>query len=266
MTHYLFLAIPNYCGSTLLHELIKTSANVASLKRSGDVGCVFLQNFVEGDIVARGGYKNLCGPRSIEANMEHVYADPANYDWPLIKNIWDANWEKYHPNATVRMQKTPADIFRIPMIVEHFDNLKWILSVRNPYAYVESIMRKSTFGIEPLRHIDQICFHVLRVMEIQIQNAQFLGENAYVMTYEDFVARPEYHREQMGQWMPDLEKMDLGRGLMIKGDKALKIADDSESKIQNMINEAPDIIERINHYFEPCEYLLNAWGYDLRHE
>ncbi|MEI6620229.1 MAG: hypothetical protein WCO17_13960, partial [Betaproteobacteria bacterium] len=108
-----------------------------------------------------------------------------------------------------------------------------------------------------------VCFHVLRTLEIQIQNAAFLGTEAYVMTYEDFVTRPEHHRTQMAEWLPGLEYMDFDAELMIKGQKVEAIADDSPAKVQRMIDQIPDIIPMINEFFVPCESLLNHWGYEL---
>lgn len=197
--------------------------------------------------------------------MEAVYADPANYDWPGIRQAWDKNWAQTNPDAPIRMQKTPSDIFRIPMILPHFDPLRWIIMVRNPYNHVESIMRKATFQMDPMKQLDQICFHALRCIGIQIANAKLLGDSAYVMTYEDFVARTEHHRDQLGKFLPGLDAMNFDAELWLKGAKVDAIKDDSAEKMQNLIETVPNIIEQINEYFEPFEPLLNHWGYDLKH-
>lgn len=265
MSH-LFLAIPNFCGSTLIHALLETVPSIVPLTPPERTSTHFggKKDFVEGNCCALAGYKHLNGPHSMEANMEHVYANPENYDWQFIKKCWEENWACNNPYAEIKMQKTPADIFRIPMIMPHFYDLKWILSVRDPYAYVESIMRKATFNMDPIRQLDQICFHVMRTMEIQIWNAKFLGNRAYIMTYEDFIARPYHHREQMSKWLPGLEYMNFDAKLMIKGQRVESIHDDSVQKVQCMIDSNPGIIDKINQYFIPCESLINQWGYELR--
>lgn len=261
---YLFLAVPNFCGSTLLHSLLETCPSVVQLTPPSNTQSKIGEGFVEGNVCAPGGYRQLNGPHSIEANMEHVYADPANYDWKFIKKAWDENWEKTNPQAKIRMQKTPADIFRVPLIVPHFPNLKWIISVRNPYSHVESIMRKATFQMSPLRQLDQICFHALRCLDVQIDNVELLDQNAYTMTYEDFIARPEYHRDQLGKFLPGLETMSFDKELWVKGTKVQSIKDDSEDKMQKMIAAVPGIIEMINEHFAPYEAVLKHWGYELR--
>lgn len=263
MPAYLFLAVPNFCGSTLLHSLLETCPSVVPLTPPKPL-FNGKEDFVEGNCCCpRGGYRQLSGPHSIEANMEHVYADPANYDWPLIKAQWDANWEKTNPSASLRMQKTPADIFRVPMILPHFDPLHWIIMVRNPYSHVESIMRKATWQMEPLRQLDQVCHHALRCLEVQMENVALLGEGAYTMTYEDFIARPEFHREALGRFLPELEAIRFDVELWVKGAKVTSIHDDSAEKLARLVGSVPDIIPRINAYFAPYRHVLEFWGYSL---
>ena len=249
-----------------MHSVLETCPAVVPLTAPERTSRFFggKKDFVEGNVCAPRGYRNLNGPHSMEANMEHVYADPANYKWDHIKMCWEENWANTNPYATVKLQKTPADIFRITQIVPKFHDLKWIISVRDPYAYVESIMRKATFHMDPLRQLDQICFHALRTLEIQIANARYLDKDAYVMTYEHFVANPEYHRDELMKWIPELEYMNLEAELMVKGHKIDSINDDSEEKIARLIVNVPDIIEKINVFFKPCESILNQWGYKIR--
>ena len=261
---YLFLAIPNFCGSTLMHSLLETVPSVVPLTRNKQYG---KDDFVEGNGLAFRGYKNITlSPHSIEANMLHVFTNPKKYDWNLIKQIWEENWFNTNPYATIQMQKTPSDVLRIPLMQPHF-NAHWILSVRNPYAYVASIMRKAPYGLDPIRQLGEICFHVLKVMELQIENRKYLGDKAYVMTYEDFIARPEWHRNEMAKWIPDLKYIDFkSQELMVKGSKVVEIKDDSQMRIQSLIDDVPNIISSINEFFAPQEHLLNYWGYELIEE
>ena len=200
---YLFLAVPNFCGSTLLHSLLETVPSVVplTLKSPNRFG-TFGTGYVEGDMVSIRGYKNYTlGPHSIEANMLHVHQNPKNYDWDYIKMMWEENWADTNPYATIKLQKTPGDVLRLPMVHQQFYDVKWILSVRDPYNYVESIFRRRTSGMNPMLQLDQICYHVTKIMELQKENREFLGDDAYVMTYEDFIARHEYHRIEMAKWI-----------------------------------------------------------------
>lgn len=259
---YLFLGIPNFCGSTLIHNILSTSPNVAKLT----IPLIeqVTEDFVEGNICAKQGYHNLLGPHSIEANMEHVYSDPNNYDWDLIKFIWDYNWNKYYPNAKIRLQKTPADIFRIPMIMQYFPKTKWLISIRDPYTYAESIYRKATWSMDREKQFDQICYHVMRVMELQLANKAYLKENAYTFRYEDFVSDPSAHISKFIEFIPELESIDLESPLNIKGNTYTKITDHGEPHLEKLLVDYPDFIDKANQHFKPFEYLINEWGYELR--
>ena len=260
---YLFLAVPNFSGSTLLHSLLETCPDVVPLTLDSKAVKKIIPGFVEGNVVAPRGYRNLLGPHSIEANMEQVYANPKNYDWKFIRNTWDANWELSNPAAQIRMQKTPSDIFRMKQIEEYFENLKWIISVRNPYNHVESILRKATFQMDPIRQLEQICFHAGRCLEIQMQNAKRFKKNSYVMTYEAFIARPIAHRTELGKFLPGLEKMSFESEIWVKGLKFTKLKDDSSEKLAAMFQKYPEILEPINRYFRPFRKAFKYWGYSF---
>lgn len=257
---YLFLAVPNFCGSTLLSNLIETCPTVVTLRNKINKD----NSNIEGNTSCnRGGYINLHGPHSIEANMEHVYSDPNNYDWPLIRMQWDEIWSRVNPYAEIRLQKTPADIFRVKQIIKYFDDLKWILSVRNPYNHVESIFRKSTFLMDPFRQFDQICYHAIRCLYIQMENERLLEDNCYTVTYEDFVSDTKYHRQAMGRFLPGLEYMNLDAELVIKGKVSNKLTNENNVRMNNFTRYAPTVINEINKYFKEHEGIINHWGYEL---
>ena len=264
---YLFLAIPNFCGSTLIHSVLETVPEVVPLIAPTSTTKFYggKTDFVEGNICAGQGYKNLYGPHSIEANMEHVYSNPANYNWNYIKGKWHENWANSNPYGTIYMQKTPADIFRISQMLPYFPDCKWIVSVREPYSYVESIMRKATFYMDPFKQLDQICFHVLRVMELQIYNARLLASDAYVMTLEDFINDPSRHVNELSKLVPELSQINLSSQLMIKGKLATSIHNEGPERIKRL-TEIDGLVDRINEYFTPLESIINHWGYKLQTE
>lgn len=100
-------------------------------------------------------------------------------------------------------------------------------------------------------------------MEVQAENAKFLGKDAFTMIYENFARHPEAHRDALIKWLPELEYMDLNATLMVKGRKVESIHDDGLEKLQRLVDSCPGIIDKINEYFEPKEELLKYWGYRL---
>jgi hypothetical protein len=259
--NYLFLAIPNFCGSTLTHNLLATCPEVASLT---DIRPNAPKGIVEGNVCANEGYVPIDVSRSLEALSATAFNDPSKYDWLLIKSKWDANWIESKPNATIRMQKTPSDIFRVQLMVEYFPDLKWIVSVKNPYAYVASLIKRfEKYGNIQAR-LEHICHHVTTTMQVQLDNKSFLDKDAYVMTYEDFIARPDFHTTALGEFLPGLEKINCDGSLWIKGEEITLTEDNGPASVHAMSIRYPGIINDINTKFKLHQNILEAWGYTLR--
>lgn len=255
------MAIPNFCGSTMIHNIIAECRSVSVFDNRKFVtkgGFTLPEDFVEGSGVARGMMFSV-GPHSIEANMEHFYSNEANYNMEAVAYAFDKAWAKDKP---VRMQKMPNDIFRVPMMDKHFNNPNWIAMVRNPYSHVESIFRKATLGMNPQLQLDQICYHAGRCLELQVENIMRLGERAYVMTYEDFCARPEHHLNGISRWMPELGDIPVPESVTVKGVSGA-IYDDSAEKLERFYLYDPTIRDRITEYLLEFSEAMDFWGYPL---
>jgi hypothetical protein len=216
----------------------------------------------EGNSCAERGYLHLYGPHNMEACMEHVYSNPAYYDWLYIRKCWEYNWYETNPYAPIKMQKTPADIFRVKMMQDAFEDLNWIISVKNPYSYVESMIRRKMPYISDEGLFTELLFHVLRVMEIQIYNKALIGERGYTVRYEDFVKDPKGHCDNIVKWMPELMSLNPYDDLIVKH-RHVHVEDTGLEKVYEMFDKHPGIKEEINKYFIPMEPLLNHWGYEI---
>ena len=260
---YLFLSIPNFCGSTLIHNILATSPNVANLeawfrKRNPDA--------IEG--LVEGGYRSAgfpyMGPHSIESNMEHFFKNVDLYDWNLVHEEWEPGWQESNPNAKIKLQKSPLDVLRLQIMTEHFKDVKWIIMCRNPYAHIESIIRKAPYNLDPEVQLDQIVFHAMRCLEVNIQNHQYLLGTSYTTTYEDFCAVPEKHADNLIRWLPELESLDVSGEFMVKG-KTGTIENDNDIKIK-ALQDQPELLNRINRFiteYPNYKYILHFWGYNL---
>ena len=268
---YLFLAIPNFCGSTLMYEVLKTCTGVKILTNRFYVN----KEFVEGNQITLPSMYNLNIPmdlaikyRSIEANLESYYTNPNNYDWGYIKTYWDKCWNVHNSKLPVKLQKTPNDVFRVPMMNAAFGSINWILMVRDPYAYAANLLANNKFdnfvNVNPLSRLSDICYHITRVMEVQRDNRIFLGDNSFVISYEDFCKEPDSVTLNLTEWMPELSTIDVRRSLSIKSKPLSPIIDDNESKISSMILKYPNIIENLNTFFKPKEDIIKYWNYSLR--
>jgi hypothetical protein len=257
--NHIFIGTPNYSGSTLMHNLIASDPNVATLRKSN----VDTDDFVEGNSLCFGAYKAAMRSQLYTQELANALAIDSNYDWDLIKAKWNEQWST-HPDTTIRLQKTPADIFRTDLMSKHFENLKWIITVKEPYSYIESLFKKYIYlKIDnPHRELDKLCAHAILVLKTQLENKKRLGDTCYATTMEDFLSDKEAHCREIEKFCD--VKIDLQKQLWVKGHTSGKYINRNEEKLQMLIMVIPDIIKKINVYFEPHEDLLNAWGYKIR--
>jgi len=128
---HLFLLVPNDSGSTWLQNVISLCSN-----------CVSFSPGLDG--------KGACDHKAAYPNMEinklfsekrHLWERPDAYDWEAIKDAWYAAWSKNKhyqtANPRVYLEKTPQAVFSSGMYIEQFDNVRFIIMSRNPYAAAE---------------------------------------------------------------------------------------------------------------------------------
>jgi hypothetical protein len=260
---YIFLAVPNFCGSTLIHSVLSTSPEVAIFpKKNYRNGRPVNNDLIEGDGYARCGYKKKFLPHSIEANMEHVITDPDSYNWSYIKRKWDRQWAYRYPERSIRIQKTPLDVFRVKLMQPHFENLKWVLSVKNPISHVVSIIVRSTFGMNPFEQLPYICFHVGRALEVQQENIRFLGEKVYCTTHEKLSENQSGFVKDLLEFEPDLKHIDASI-VSVKGTKGPIINISSLYEAKKIYRIHPEMINNIMKLLEPYRQVAASFGYDL---
>jgi ssRNA-specific RNase YbeY (16S rRNA maturation enzyme) len=263
---YLFLAVPPYSGSTVLHNYIAKCSNVVTLtdevreKSNRPIG------IIEGNAAtgARRFYGDIAiqGIRITPGAFIEPIQDPSGYDWTKIKEFLDANWEAHNPNASVRLQKTPNDTYRVQMMQQYFD-AKWIIMVRNPYAWLESTIEKFLKRyINPSDKAEELATHIINTYAIQKYNKEFLGDNGYTMTLEDFVANEDKHTEALKLWMPELSDLTFKGECLVKSDTVYGLSNNNDEHIE-LLHTIPGAIDKFNTLFRPHEEILNYWGYEL---
>ena len=174
----------------------------------------------------------------------------------------DANWEQAKPDALIRLQKTPNDTYRIPMMQPYF-NAKWIIMVRNPYAWLESTIEKFLKrNVNPSDQAEEIATHIIRTYEIQKENQAFLGDKAYTMTFEDFVANEDKHTEGLKLWMPELSDLTFKGECRVKDKTVYGLTNNNAERIA-LLRTIPGALDKFNTLFKPHEAVINSWGYEL---
>jgi hypothetical protein len=247
---YLFLSVPNFCGSTLLHSLIALSSSVVELPLS--------------DMDIRGTREGSCYYKTAasiikikytQALMEHLMRNPRNYP-PMseVKEIWDGLWESENPNALIRLQKSPHDIYRMQHFEGYFENLRWIISVRDPYEYVVSLRKRSNF------YLEHLCEQAGRCLEIQAENYEKHQDRSYKTTYETVAQYPQRVMDEISTFMPDLGKIEVPTEISVK--RSI-----NPIKLERQIDRVPkEAIEIMTREFQKFKDAFSYWGYKFIEE
>jgi hypothetical protein len=173
--------------------------------------------------------------------------------WPDIKNVWESYWDKSKP---VLLEKSPPNLIRTREIQQHFQPVRFIVMVRNPYAQAEGLMRRNHWTASRAANFSMMCLRKQR------ENAQSL-DDTLVMTYESLVEDPANACANMADFLPALSDMDPTASFevhAIDGTLHRPITDLNSIKIAAL--DASDIAT-MNAIFLQHQDTINAWGYDL---
>jgi hypothetical protein len=238
---HLFLLVPNNSGSSILHDLIATSPDVAILPAEGQ----FCDNFV-------GPLAHQYGIAHFFTKKEDIFRNKKNYEWEVIKRQWDFHWARSNPNATIFLQKSPPDIVRANMLTEEFTDTKFIIMIRNPYAMVESILRAN-----PAASLLDAATHAIRCLEIQLENSEkYL--NDLVFKYEDLTDNTIEVVRQIEEFL-NISRIDSSRIFNTKGYSS-KILNMNEFQIKKLSDKQLAVI---NSVFSKNISVLTECGYEL---
>jgi hypothetical protein len=231
---FLFILSPPYCGSTLLTEIIDSSINVS----------------VNNQFREKEGQK-LPELRSQMYDIPNRWDTKMELDWSFIKKVWMSYWDLSKP---VLLEKSPPNIVRATHLKRTFANSFFIAFSRDPYAHVESLMRRNGTSVEDAAHFAIFCLQSLK------SNYEMLHETLF-LRYEDLLEYPDSTISKIQLWMPEL--LDIRFPTSSKSHNHYgneNIQNTNKLKIKSLSVSA---IRSINVVFEPNESLLNFFGYNL---
>lgn len=178
---HLFILAPPFSGSTLLTELIATSPQAS----------------VTNDIDPMEGMKLPGGP-ALYGNFEQRWNAEYPYDFTALNKLWRKHWIL---SKKVLVEKSPPLLIRARQIEQYFPSAKFILLVRDPFAQIESLMRRRNWSLETSCEFLNLCF------KHQYQNARSL-KSALVVRYEDLCDDSEHMCNQILSYIPQLRTLD----------------------------------------------------------
>ena len=232
---YLFILSPPFCGSTLLTEIISTSNNVSCNNNIG---------LREGQHLPLA-YNLLFNDDRWDPNKK--------IDWLRIKKIWRKYWDR---SKEILLEKSPPNICRAENIDKVFENSKYICLVRNPYAQIQSNIRRynSDLLVATEKYISYLKFQKNNIEKLK---------NTLLISYEELTDNPFKTKEKISDFLPLLKdiKIDLKFNAhnMLKK-KTMGITNLNQDSIGLL---SKDQIESINSILVKEKDLINFFNYSI---
>ena len=236
-SQYLFVLSPNFCGSTLLCKILSSSSSVSFVNSEGTFESQKLEEF------------------DVLIPKRRRWDDSFSPDWSLLKQRMRKRWNLSKP---ILADKSPPYIMRLQGLLDHFKPSMFILLVRDPYAYAESLIRR------PGRSPEEAARIVVKRMSYQRENLQILKSEPHIfLKYEELTDDPENTIRRMQEFTPHLEDLRITDEYdvhnLLNAPK-MAITNLNEVKISRL-NDGT--IKTLNDTFGQNEDVLEYFGYKL---
>ena len=252
---HLFVICANNSGSTFLRDALATSENTWNLRREGQ----HTYGFAGPSSIGLKAHKRWAS----EDYWIDIFTDPKNYDWEVIKKAWYFQAFSRNENATIFVEKSPPFLMIVDQLVENFRNAKFLFMVRNPYATIEGVRRKSPIlwrdSTAPEEVLTLAATHIINCLKFQRKNIKRFGERGVFFTYEQMCAEPEKVEEMIKYLVPEIDDLILRRRLKVK---------EYDEELRDMNNQQIERLttgdrKQINDIFSREKDLLEFFGYSL---
>jgi hypothetical protein len=244
---HLFLLSPPLSGSTVFKQLIDTSPQVTSFSGNG-----------EGQTL----------PAARDILMGDNRWDPGlQVDWGRVKRVFNSYWSPLKP---IRFEKSPPHIIRAGQIERAFENSRFFISIRDPYAVIEGVLRRkwpfSEFGpqstpAQPASPGAAAAFWI-RAAQAQRENLERLG-NTLFFRYEDLTEGTEQVLQKILRFVPELERLSPDTEFSahnVTGRPIVGLRNLNAEKIRALSREN---LAEINDVLGNHEEILTYFGYKL---
>jgi hypothetical protein len=202
---------------------------------------------------------------AVRSEMRRDPWNPAvDFDWHRIRKVW---MKSKPAGKSVLVEKSPPNLLRAESILRAFPNSVLVISNRDPYAWLSSVMhRKYRQEIEdPQRRREIITLevnHWISLSRRQIANMALVRGRGLVTTYESFCASPEIFLQNLSGYCGDLQ-IDRKSTLKIKDYPVQCIADMNSLQIARL---KPEDIAAASEALSNAGPEMEFFGYKVRGE
>jgi hypothetical protein len=183
--------------------------------------------------------------------------DPTlSFPWVEARDAWLNQWDS---EKTILLEKSPAYIHRAHEIPDHFDPSRFIVLIRDPYAFCEgNVRRRKREGRD--YGYDRSAELWVRCAKSQIENLETL-KDAVLVRYEDLTDNLEETLYKIGREIPELNELSAEgmKTFTVRG-RTTEIQNINLSKLHML---RPKHIQRINSVLEEELDVLNYFDYSI---
>lgn len=228
---YIFILCPPYCGSSLIWELLATSANLSALPGEG--------HFI---------------PEVEKVMRTDMWNPHHKMPWAEIKDVWHTYWDA---QANYLLEKSPENLVRALDIRDHFQPVRFLVSVRNPYAHCHSLLKRTNWKLADAARFSLMC------LATQARNLDRLPpEERLLVRYEDITSDTDSATARIHRFLPNLKKLNTQKQF------SAHRSDHQTGGVQNLnprkIEQlSSDQLETISCVLKNNTPLLERFGYAL---
>lgn len=252
VTTHLFIICPNNSGSTFLKNALATSMHTWNLMREGE----HTLGFSGPSVLNQRLYRHWAADqRGID-----IFMDPSAYDWSASRRAWYFQAYSRSREACVFVEKSPPFLLLVDRLVAHFRNARFLFMVRDPYAVVEGIIRKSKQDHTESLPLHVAASHVMNCFRYQRRNIEAWQDRGVFFSYETMCDNPALAEQLIKELVPELADVSLRQRLQVREyDEELR-----NMNAQQIARLSTDDRIQINDVFSRHQDLLDFFRYSLR--
>jgi hypothetical protein len=250
---HLFVIGPNQSGSTFVTRAIERCAATWSLSREG-------QHML--------GYH---GPDTLHHEIPLTWASSpksvdfmrsrASYDWGKTRKAWYFQAQAVRRDASIFVTKSPPFLLITDQLAEHFERVRFLFLIRNPYAVVEGICRRTIKQeSERTEALGMAARHIMTCFEYQKRNIQAYQSTGLFLSYESICSQPLESGQKLQGLVPELTGLDFDQRIAVKGMYDEQLRNMNDDHIGRL---SPQDIRTVNKVFVRKLDLMRFFGYEL---
>jgi hypothetical protein len=254
---HLFIICANNSGTTFLRNALATSRHTWNLQREGQ----HTYGFAGPSSIGLKAHKRWAS----DEKWISLFTDAREYDWDVTKRAWYFQSFSRSETAEIFVEKSPPFLLIVDQLVENFKDARFLFMVRNPYAVVEGLLRKSAQSNWYRETASSDLFkiaasHVVNCLRFQRKNIETWKTRGVFFTYEQMCENPETVENQIRKLVPKLDDLNLRQRIKVR-----EYNEDLRNMNEQQITRlTTDDLGRVNEIFVPQRDLIESFGYSLR--